>query len=143
MRLSVCKAETTAQLLIDLKKIYQPYLTDEQLTDEALKAWINRRESDLFVTLFNARHLGGVNVTKTGNTATLNLLTIRDLTRRRGIAKNLLREVEKQLLSEGIEKVTMDVSTNQTDLKPFLIAQSYQITENQASKNLAVTNKDH
>ena len=78
MRLSVCKAEITEQLLIDLKKIYRPYLTDNQLTDKALKAWINSQDSDLFVTPFNARHLGGVTVKVAEGTANISLLTVRD-----------------------------------------------------------------
>ena len=98
MRLSVFTPENSQQLLIDLKKLYQNYLTEEQLTNESLQAMIEDQQNEMFVTLFNARHLGAVLVKVTGNEALLSLLCIRDITRRRGVGKNLLKEVEDILL---------------------------------------------
>ena len=99
MRLSVFTPENSQQLLIDLKKLYQNYLTEEQLTNESLQAMIEDQQNEMFVTLFNARHLAAVLVKVTGNEALLSLLCIRDITRRRGVGKNLLKEVEDNLAS--------------------------------------------
>jgi ribosomal protein S18 acetylase RimI-like enzyme len=133
MRLSVCRASNTPQVLIDLKKIYKPYFDDLQLTDKSLIERIESPNSQLYVTLFNERHLGAVQVEVKGLNAQFSLLTIRDLTRRRGIAKNLLREVEKQLKSEGVTEVSMSLESinkeEQQGLSCFLLAQEYQEKE--------------
>jgi len=140
MRLSVCQATNTPQVLIDLKKIYQPYFNDLQLADKSLIARIEAANTKLYVTLFNERHLGAVQVEVKGVKAQLSLLTIRELTRRRGIAKNLLREVEEQLKSDGIMQVSMKINAIEEDEKQgiigFLIAQEYQQTEDVFNKNL-------
>ncbi|WP_372881653.1 aspartate 1-decarboxylase autocleavage activator PanM [Psychromonas sp.] len=107
MRLSVFLPEQSTQLLTDLQKLYQDYFTPEQLTNEALQALIEDQQAQLFVTLFNDRHLGAVRVTTTDQEATLSLLCVRAITRRRGVAKNLLDQVEKLLKEEGTEVVKM------------------------------------
>ncbi|HEY5715919.1 MAG TPA: aspartate 1-decarboxylase autocleavage activator PanM [Psychromonas sp.] len=107
MRLSVFLPEQSTQLLIDLQKLYQDYFTPEQLTNESLQALIEDQQAQLFVTLFNARHLGAVRVSTIEREATLSLLCVREVTRRRGVAKNLLNQVEKLLKDEGTEVVKM------------------------------------
>ena len=58
MRLSVFSPESSSQLLIDLSKIYQNYFTDDQLATESLQTLIENEHSQLYVTMFNERHLG-------------------------------------------------------------------------------------
>ena len=138
MRLSVFTPKKSDQLLIDLRKIYQNYLPEKQLTDKCLSTLIEQSDSQLYVTMFNGRHLGAVQITIKNTTAALSLLTIRDLTRRRGVATNLLREVEKQLQIDGIDNITMDYSKisqgEKEGLILFMQANNYHI--NRSTKTL-------
>lgn len=140
MRLSVFSPEHSTQILIDLQKLYQGYFSPEQLTTESLQALIEDQQSQLFVTLFNARHLGAVRVRTTEQEATLSLLCVRDLTRRRGIAKNLLKEVEKLLKNENIAVVKMCLDEFPEQEKEgvtlFMQACGYSLADGLFSKNL-------
>lgn len=140
MRLSVFSPESSSQLFIDLRKIYQDYFTDEQLTTESLQTLIENEHSQLYVTMFNERHLGAVQVTVIEDQAQLRLLTVRDLTRRKGIAKNLLREVEKQLKMEDVSEVKMELKEIKEEEKEGLIlfmqACGYQLSGDIFSKDL-------
>ncbi|MCW8996522.1 MAG: aspartate 1-decarboxylase autocleavage activator PanM [Psychromonas sp.] len=140
MRLSVFSPESSAQLFIDLRKIYQNYFTDEQLTTESLQSFIENEHSQLYVTMFNERHLGAVQVTVIEDQAVLRFLTVRDLTRRKGIAKNLLREVEKQLKAEAVSTVKMALQEIQEEEKEgltlFMQACGYQLNDGIFSKSL-------
>lgn len=140
MRLSVFSPEPSTQLFIDLQKIYQDYFTLEQLTKESLQALIEDQQSQLFVTLFNDRHLGAVRVDTTEQEATLSLLAVRELTRRRGIAKNLLNEVEKHLKNQNIAIVKMCLDEFPEQQKKgatlFMQACGYSLTDGLFSKNL-------
>lgn len=140
MRLSVFTPEISPQLLIDLRKIYQNYFTDEQLETESLEALVDNEKSLFYATMFNERHLGSVQVTIDNNQALLRLLTIRDLTRRRGIAKNLLKEVEKQLKIKNVCSVKMDIKNIKEEEREGLIlfmqACRYQFNDNVFSKTL-------
>ena len=131
MRLSVFSPKSSTQLLIDLGKIYQDYFTEAQLTPEALQALVEDEGSQLYATMFNERHLGAVQVTITDTQAQLSLLTIRDLTRRKGIAKNLLKEVEKRLIAKNINEVTMSLTEIKEEekqgLKLFMASCGYQL----------------
>lgn len=140
MRLSVTPASLSAQLLIDLGKIYQPYFKPENLTPQALTELIEQQEHTLFVSIFNERHLGAVNVYIEGYKATLSLLSIRELTRRRGVAINLLSEVEKKLKTQSVKNISLDLNTflreEQTGLRLFMQAAGYKIIDNNCIKNI-------
>lgn len=140
MRLSVFSPESSEQLLIDLQKLYKGYLTDQQLTTEALQKLINMPNKQFFVTLFNARHLGAVQVSIEQNIALLSLLCIRDITRRRGVGKNLLREVEKSLKANGVNEAQLWLSeiakSEQQTLILFMQACGYQRNEQKLIKSL-------
>lgn len=140
MRLSVFLPEQSTQLLIDLQKLYQDYFSPEQLTTESLQALIEDEQAQLFVTLFNARHLGAVRVSTTGQEATLSLLCVREVTRRRGVAKNLLNQVEKLLKDEGIEVVKMYIDEFPENEKQgvtlFMQASGYAFKKGVFSKRL-------
>ncbi len=140
MRLSVFSPESSSQLLIDLGKIYQNLFTANQLTAESLLALIENEQAQLYVTLFNDRHLGALQVQTTGNQALLSLLSVRDITRRRGVAKNLLREVEQQLKSEGVVEAKMNLDDikeeEKNGLTLFMQTCGYQLNKGVFSKNL-------
>ncbi len=140
MRLSVFSPESSTQLLIDLAKIYQDYFPPEQLTHESLQALIENEQAQFYVTLFNERHLGALQVQITEHQALLSLLSVRDLTRRRGIAKNLLREVEKQLKSELVTMLKMSLNDipeeEKEGLTLFMQAAGYQLAEGIFTKSL-------
>ena len=138
MRLSVFMPQKSTQLLIDLRKIYQDYFTPQQLSDESLIALIEQPDSQLYATMFNGRHLGAIHVTVNNAEAILSLLSVRELTRRRGVAKNLLLEVEKQLKSKGVNTLKMDsnnISQKEKDgLYLFMQASGYDLKDNILSK---------
>lgn len=72
--------------------------------------------------------------------AELTLLCIRDITRRRGVGKNLLREVEKQLQEMGINEVQLSLThineNEQQGLKYFMQNCGYQLTAQNLLKKL-------
>lgn len=140
MRLSVFSPESSTQLFIDLQKIYKDYLSEEKLTVTALEALINMPNKLFFVTLFNERHLGAVQVSIEHNIAQLSLLCVRDLTRRRGVGKNLLREVEKRLKEKGIDQSKLLLSeiteSEQQTVSAFMQACGYQLDEQTLTKAL-------
>jgi len=131
MRLSVFIPKGSTQLYIDLKKLYQGYLSDEKLTPEALQVLIDTPNKLFYATLFNARHLGAVQVSIDQSTAQLSLLCVRDITRRRGVGKNLLGEVEKHLKEKDISEVQFSLAKikkdEQTAVTLFMQACGYQL----------------
>ena len=141
MRLSVFIANTpSTQLIIDLQKIYANYLPKASLTEQALAELVTQTTSRLYMTMFNERHIGAVNVQLNATQATLSQLTIRDLTRRRGIGKNLLKQIEKSLREEGIKDIEYDLKEVAEEqwlaTQAFLSDSGYQLNNNIASKQL-------
>jgi len=140
MRLSVFSATSSIQLLTDLRKIYQNHLPQEKLTSKALQALVEDEQAELYVSLFNARHLAAVQVKVKNHQAFLNLLCVRDITRRRGLGKNLLHEVEKQLKAEGIGIVKMDLNKTTEDEKEglslFMSDSGYLLIDDTFIKNI-------
>jgi ribosomal protein S18 acetylase RimI-like enzyme len=140
MRLSVFLPESSAQLFIDLQKLYQGYLSEQALTTKALEELITTPNKLFFATLFNARHLGAVQVSIEQNIAQLDLLCIRDLTRRRGVGRNLIREVEKVLKEKSVNEVQLLLSEiaepEQQGMSLFLQACGYQLSNDKLVKQL-------
>ena len=141
MRLSVFIPQLTPQLLIDLKKLYQDHLPESELSNSSLTDnLIENKEIQLFVTKFNDRHLGAVKVELQENNAVLSGLCIREVTRRRGIAKNLLREVEKHLVTQKAQNITMALSEfceeEKQGVTAFMLASNYQLENNMFIKQL-------
>ena len=140
MRLSVFLPESSPQLFIDLQKLYQGYLAEQSLTVEALEELINAPNKLFFTTLFNARHLGAVQVSIEQNIAQLSLLSVRDLTRRRGVGKNLLREVEKALKEKSVNEVQLSLSeivkAEQQGMSLFMQACGYHLNDKKLVKQL-------
>lgn len=141
MRLSVFIPQLTPQLLIDLKKLYQGHLSDVELSDKSLvDNLIENKNLQFFVTKFNDRHLGAVKVALQENNAVLSGLCIREVTRRRGIAKNLLKEVEKHLVTQKAQNVTMALSEfceeEKQGVTAFMLASNYQLENNLFIKQL-------
>lgn len=141
MRLSVFIANTVStQLVIDLQKIYANYLPKALLTEQALAELITQSTSQLYMTMFNERHIGAVNVQINATQATLSQLTIRDLTRRRGVGKNLLKQLEKSLTTEGITDIEYNLEeVAEVELlatQAFLSDSGYQLNNHIATKKL-------
>jgi len=141
MRLSVFIADTlSTQLVIDLQKIYGDYLPASSLTTDVIAEQLNDSQSRLYLTMFNERHIGAVKVQITEAKAALSQLQIRDLTRRRGVGKNLLKQVEKQLKAEGVTQI--EYALTEIDepallaTQAFLVNSDYQINDGMAIKAL-------
>ncbi|WP_160060213.1 aspartate 1-decarboxylase autocleavage activator PanM [Psychromonas sp. L1A2] len=141
MRLSVFIANTVStQLVIDLQKIYANYLPEASLTEQALAELITQSSSRLYMTMFNERHIGAVKVQINATQATLSQLTIRDLTRRRGVGKNLLKQLEKSLTAEGMTDIEYNLKeVAEVELlatQAFLSDSGYQLNNHIATKKL-------
>jgi len=141
MRLSVFIAEQiSSQLIIDLQKIYSGLLTTESLTEQAVQKLLSEPCTRLFMTMFNERHIGAVKVMTKAKKAILSKLCIREITRRRGIGKNLLKQVETQLISEAINEVEYSLEeVNESELittQVFLKECGYTIKGNIATKQI-------
>lgn len=142
MRLSVFIADTLSnQLLIDLQKIYAGHLPPPALTEQAIKEQLAQADSKLYVTMFNERHIGAVNVKKQDTTAMLSQLSIRDLTRRRGVGKNLLKQIEKEVKVQGIKKIEYNLKEVSEDqslaTQAFFSDSGYTINNHIASKSIS------
>lgn len=141
MRLSVFTVDTlSTQLIIDLQKIYSNIWPAASLTAQALNNIFITNTAQLFVTMFNERHIGSVKITIESEEATLSLLCVRDITRRRGIGKNLLKQVEKTLVENGLKGVRYDLteipSQHLLSTQAFLSDSGYCISGNMAEKEL-------
>jgi len=141
MRLSVfIAAQPSQQLIIDLQKIYAGLLPSDSFTELAITEYIAEPSQRLFMTMFNERHIGAVKVSSKNNIATLSALCIREITRRRGIGKNLLTQIEKQFSSENITHIEYHLSEVNADamaaMKLFLSASGYQFQGDLAFKSL-------
>ncbi len=141
MRLSVFIADTLSnQLLIDLQKIYAGHLAPAALTEQAIKEQLAQADTKLYVTMFNERHIGAVNVKIQDTTAIFSQLAIRDLTRRRGVGKNLLKQIEKEIAAEGIKKIEYNLKEVLEDqylaTQAFFSDSGYTINNHIASKSL-------
>jgi len=141
MRLSVFIANTVStQLVIDLQKIYANYFPEASLTEQAIAELITQSTSQLYMTMFNERHIGAVKVQINATQATLSQLTIRALTRRRGVGKNLLKQLEKSLTAEGITNVEYNLEevaeVELLAIQAFLSDSGYQLNNHIATKKL-------
>jgi GNAT superfamily N-acetyltransferase len=141
MRLSVFVVSALpAQLVIDLQKIYAGYLPAESLTEQAISAILQDTSTRLYATMFNERHIGAAKVNINGSKAILSQLTVRDLTRRRGVGKNLLVQIEKLLIAEGIELIEYSLQEvaekEQLSTQAFLVNSGYSLNGHIAQKRL-------
>ena len=137
MRLSVFHPETVnSQLLIDLKKIYTPTWSDTQLTDEALNALITQNQPSLYVAMFNQRHIAAAQLTIEANQARVNNFVVRDLTRRRGVGKYLLAQLEATAQQQGAAEISVILSETEQAFSGFLVAMGYQQQEGKWCKAL-------
>lgn len=141
MRLSVFAAEKPLpQLIIDLQKLYAGYLSEQQLSEQALTTELLDDNNCYYVTMFNARHIGAVKVQQQAEKALLSRLCIRDITRRRGVGKNLLTQVETLLASQGVKEISYNLQEVSEDellsTQAFLVDSHYKIDATNAYKQL-------
>lgn len=85
MKLTILRLTAlSTQDVIDLGKIWPEYPADSLQMDDTHR---------LYAAQFNERLLGAVRLTLDGQTARLDSLRVRDLTRRRGVGQYLLEEM--------------------------------------------------
>ncbi|MCE2594737.1 aspartate 1-decarboxylase autocleavage activator PanM [Motilimonas cestriensis] len=127
MRLSVFHPQQVEpQLLIDLKKIYASAWPELQLTDLALNSLIAQKSPSLYVAMFNERHIAAALLSIEGNTANLSQFTVRDLTRRRGVGKYLLTQLELIAKAQGATTIATTLNEQEQPFSGFLVAMGYQ-----------------
>lgn len=137
MRLSAFSPQDVEpQLLLDLKKIYQAVWPETALTDDALTQLINQANPQLYVAMFNQRHIAAVQLVVTEQVAHFSELVVRDITRRRGVGKYLLTEVEKTAKSQGASQICSENRAEFEEQSAFMQAMGYQLNGQHWSKNL-------
>ncbi|MFO6424232.1 aspartate 1-decarboxylase autocleavage activator PanM [Motilimonas sp. KMU-193] len=137
MRLSAFSPQhVEPQLLLDLKKIYQPVWPETALTDDVLTRLINQANPQLYVAMFNQRHIAAAQMTIAEDLASVSQFVVRDITRRRGVGKYLLTEIEKAAKAQGAKAIDCVNPTNNLDYAAFLQAMGYQLNGQHGSKTL-------
>ncbi|WP_434340251.1 aspartate 1-decarboxylase autocleavage activator PanM [Motilimonas cestriensis] len=127
MRLSVFHPQQVeSQLLIDLKKIYASVWPQNQLTDAALNSLIEQQQPSLYVAMFNERHIAAALLNIVGSTANLSHFTVRDLTRRRGVGKYLLTQLELIAKAQGATTIMTTLNEQEQPFSGFLVAMGYE-----------------
>lgn len=129
MRLSCFQAcQVEPQLLLDLTKIYNMSLAQAQ-------ALVEDKSVPLYVAMFNERHLAACKIKQQEKTATLYDFTVREITRRRGVGKFLLSQVEKVLAEQGYTEVKLSVPSS-AEFDAFATFMGYTFDQQQWSKAL-------
>ena len=102
---------------LDLEKLYQDY--PEHFRVEELRQLLSANPATrLYVARFNDRILGALTLTVSGNNHTLDHLCVRTVTRRRGVARDLLRQMlaaaegSSFLLNSCREEATLEALLN-------------------------------
>ena len=127
MRLSVFHPDQVdPQLLIDLNKIYAPIWPAAALSETALTALIEQTAPSLYVAMFNQRHIGACQLVINGQDASLIDFVVRDLTRRRGVGKYLLAQVEQVAQQQGAHKMLLNLNSVEQECSGFLAAMGYE-----------------
>ncbi len=127
MRLSAFTIDTmTAQQLIDITKLYQPFNQDKDAVKTACERIIADPQQDLFVARFNDRHIGGLIIKYHTDSAELDCIAVRDITRGRGVGKFLLHQAIQKCKASDYKmiKVLKNESCND-ELISFLKAQGF------------------
>ncbi len=102
---------------LDLEKLYQDY--PEPFRVEELRRLLSANPATrLFVARFNDRILGALTLATTGSNNTIDHLCVRAVTRRRGVARDLLRQMlaaaegSSFLLNSCREEATLEALLN-------------------------------
>lgn len=140
MRLTILTIdELNTQLLIDLEKLFQ----DEGYDQARLSQAFADRDDNCswWVARFNDRHLAAAKVIQQADSATIAALKVRDFTRRRGIGRFLLHQLEAWASKAGLKSLIIDgnlaAPENRPALAQFLVACGYQEgADKQFAKNL-------
>ncbi|QCR37945.1 aspartate 1-decarboxylase autocleavage activator PanM [Nissabacter sp. SGAir0207] len=110
MRLSIERIGPLSQQdRLDLAKIW-PHQTPEQ--------W--QAAGALFAARFNARLLAAVKVEWTGDRGVMRDLCVREVTRRRGVGRYLLEEVQRQLPT--VRHWRVEGASGDTTMQAFMLA---------------------
>lgn len=112
--------QPNAEDLQDLVKIYKDYLDE---TDENIESWVEQQldnKQRLFAGRFNSRLLGAIWATeKSTKNWHLEQLCVRSITRRRGVARQLMQLLAQQAQKQGIT-LTIDEHLLPEELTPLL-----------------------
>lgn len=123
MKLTIVKLSSlSAQDLSDLAKIWP----QQQAAD--WQRWINE-QGMIFAARFNDRLLAAVKVSVNATQGTLSDLTVREVTRRRGVGLYLLEDLQQQL--PEINHWSMDASSEESVLHAFMQACGFHLTAGQ------------
>ena len=104
------------QDLLDLGKIYNDYPSDLQWP-ELQQQLENQPETTLYGALFNGRLIGALTVTDQGDSAELDHLCVRSVTRRRGVGREMIRQL---LTKTAFASFTLHTDSNNEALQAFL-----------------------
>lgn len=97
-----CIDQSQAQDLIDLEKIYADYPTDLRWPDVQKKLAQNPGLK-LYAGRFNDRLLGAVTAQKDGEKLILDDFCVRSITRKRSVARDILRLLLEQETAQHVE----------------------------------------
>lgn len=127
MRLSAFTIDTmTAQQLIDITKLYQPFNQDKDAIKTACERIIADPEQDLFVAKFNDRHIGGLIIQYQSDSAELDCIAVRDITRGRGVGQFLLQQVTQKCKASNYKMIRVLKNESCSDeVIGFLKAQGF------------------
>lgn len=104
-----------------LEHINQPTESDwidlEKIYTQNPKAWLNESDANWFIAgRFNSRLLGAVIAKKIDNNVTLNYFCVREITRNRGVAHQMLHHINRWADENGhtliIQNVPETLSTS-------------------------------
>ena len=114
------------QDLIDLEKIYLDYPTTFRFPDlQSLLA--SQSTTSLYVGRFNNRLVGALSITVDHQSAHLNHLCTRKITRQRNVAKDMLRQLLAQI---PYKTFTFNSCIEDNNLDLLLIPAGFQKTDN-------------
>lgn len=95
----------TEQDLLDLEKIYADFPGDLRWPEVEQKLRANPA-MNLYGALFNGRLIGAVAITARGDEADIDYLCVRTVTRRRGVGREIIRQLLAKTLFNSFSLVT-------------------------------------
>lgn len=136
MRLTILTVDQLApQLLIDLEKLFHSEGFDQARLTQAFAE--REDDSTWWVARFNDRHLAAAVTCRQGNRAVIQALKVRDFTRRRGIGRYLVQQLERWARESGLAHLVVASELASADMVAFLEAEGFeQAADKQYAKKL-------
>ena len=103
-----------------LEHITQPTESDwidlEKIYTKSPKKWLVENDNSWFIAgRFNSRLLGAVLAEKTANNITLNYFCVREITRNRGVAHQMLHHINRWADNNGYTIIIQDLPESLSD----------------------------